>query len=83
MPPTHPGPDRMAKDTALTVAQMQGKFQMAFIRGVGHSIQENAPEKMCRALQDFAARVAARRAYAAATASAGQQLRVKAPTVVA
>eukprot|EP00471_Norrisiella_sphaerica_P005883 CAMPEP_0184482098 /NCGR_PEP_ID=MMETSP0113_2-20130426/3669_1 /TAXON_ID=91329 /ORGANISM="Norrisiella sphaerica, Strain BC52" /LENGTH=420 /DNA_ID=CAMNT_0026861639 /DNA_START=166 /DNA_END=1428 /DNA_ORIENTATION=+ len=51
------GRDRMAKDTKLTVAQMQGKFQMVFVPKSGHSIQEDCPDKMIEVMKSFASRL--------------------------
>jgi len=51
------GRDRMAKDKKLTVAQMQGKFQMVFVSKSGHSIQEDRPEKVAEVIHAFASRI--------------------------
>mmetsp|Transcript_17955 Transcript_17955/g.25154 ORF Transcript_17955/g.25154 Transcript_17955/m.25154 type:complete len:82 (+) Transcript_17955:614-859(+) len=51
------GRDRMAKDTKLTVAQMQGKFQMVFVSKSGHSVQEDRPEKVEEVVHAFASRI--------------------------
>jgi len=43
--------DRLDKD--LTIGQMMGQFQMSIIPGVGHHIQEDAPEKTAAAITTF------------------------------
>jgi protein phosphatase methylesterase 1 len=48
------GTDRL--DTPLTIAQMQGKFQMVVFPNSGHAIQEDEPEKFAQVVQDFLAR---------------------------
>eukprot|EP01128_Nolandella_sp_AFSM9_P007036 TRINITY_DN3758_c0_g1_i1.p1 TRINITY_DN3758_c0_g1~~TRINITY_DN3758_c0_g1_i1.p1 ORF type:complete len:321 (-),score=34.33 TRINITY_DN3758_c0_g1_i1:127-1038(-) len=45
------GTDRL--DTALTVAQMQGKYQMAVMPSTGHSMQEDAPQHVTDTLVKF------------------------------
>lgn len=45
------GTDRLDKD--LMVGQMQGKYQLAVFPDVGHSLQEDAPEKTARLLVEF------------------------------
>ncbi|KRX17675.1 Protein phosphatase methylesterase 1 [Trichinella nelsoni] len=40
-------------DTALTTAQMQGKFQMALLTEVGHSVHEDSPEKTAEIFASF------------------------------
>ena len=45
------GVDRLDKE--LTVAQMQGKFQMLILPKAGHAVQEDAPEKVADALAAF------------------------------
>lgn len=45
------GVDRLDKE--LTVAQMQGKFQMLVLPKAGHAVQEDAPEKVADALASF------------------------------
>jgi len=42
-------------DTELTIAQMQGKFQMTLCRA-GHAIQEDDPSAVATALENFVAR---------------------------
>ena len=37
-------------DTPLTIGQMQGKFQIVFMNGMGHYIHEDAPEQMAQIL---------------------------------
>ena len=48
------GTDRL--DTTLTIAQMQGKFQMVVFPQSGHAIQEDEPEKFTQVIIDFLAR---------------------------
>lgn len=45
------GVDRL--DKALTIAQMQGKFQNIFIPEAGHAIHEDQPEKTATVILDF------------------------------
>lgn len=45
------GVDRL--DRALTIAQMQGKFQQIFIPDAGHCIHEDQPEKTAKVFIDF------------------------------
>jgi len=45
------GSDRL--DTELTIAQMQGKFQMTLLPKAGHAIQEDDPEAVTTALENF------------------------------
>lgn len=45
------GFDRL--DTALTRGQMQGKFELRLLYGSGHVIQEDCPEKLSAALEEF------------------------------
>ncbi|KRY35182.1 Protein phosphatase methylesterase 1 [Trichinella spiralis] len=40
-------------DTALTTAQMQGKFQMALLTEVGHSVHEDSPERTAEIFASF------------------------------
>ncbi|KAA8495910.1 Protein phosphatase methylesterase 1 [Porphyridium purpureum] len=40
-------------DKELTIAQMQGKFQTAMMRGAGHSVHMDKPEETARTLVDF------------------------------
>ena len=40
-------------DTTLTIAQMQGKFQMKLIPKVSHMIQEDEPEKTFEVIKEF------------------------------
>jgi len=48
------GTDRL--DKALTIAQMQGKFQLALFPQAGHCIQEDAPHWIATELAAFAER---------------------------
>nr|QEE59975.1 protein phosphatase methylesterase 1 [Betula platyphylla] len=48
------GTDRM--DRALTIGQMQGKFQMVIVRHTGHAIQEDAPEEFATLVLNFISR---------------------------
>ncbi|KAE8666417.1 Phosphatase methylesterase 1 isoform 2 [Hibiscus syriacus] len=48
------GTDRL--DRALTIGQMQGKFQMVVIRHTGHAIQEDVPEEFAALVLNFIAR---------------------------
>ena len=48
------GSDRL--DTELMIAQMQGKFQMTLLPNAGHAIQEDDPESVANALENFLAR---------------------------
>ncbi|KAI8854948.1 protein-tyrosine phosphatase-like protein [Chytridium lagenaria] len=43
-------------DKALTIAQMQGKFQMVVYSECGHSVHEEEPEKFAKLLKEFYAR---------------------------
>ncbi|KAF9145924.1 Conserved oligomeric Golgi complex subunit 2 [Linnemannia schmuckeri] len=45
------GTDRLDKD--MTIAQMQGKFQMLVFPNSGHCVQEDDPERMARELVAF------------------------------
>ncbi|KAJ3333371.1 Protein phosphatase methylesterase 1 [Blyttiomyces sp. JEL0837] len=45
------GTDRL--DKALTIGQMQGKFQMTIFQETGHSVHEDAPEKLAATLSEF------------------------------
>ena len=45
------GTDRL--DRELTIAQMQGKFQMNVVYGAGHVLQEDCPDKACDVLRTF------------------------------
>ena len=45
------GMERLDKD--LTIAQMQGKFQLQVFTGSGHSIHEDAPEKVADSVFNF------------------------------
>lgn len=40
-------------DKALTIAQMQGKFQMVIIGGVGHYMMEDAPRDVAQKLSEW------------------------------
>ncbi|XP_066348971.1 uncharacterized protein [Miscanthus floridulus] len=48
------GTDRL--DRALTIGQMQGKFQMVVVRHTGHAIQEDVPEEFASHLLNFISR---------------------------
>ncbi|OEL14679.1 Protein phosphatase methylesterase 1 [Dichanthelium oligosanthes] len=48
------GTDRL--DRALTIGQMQGKFQMVVIRHTGHAIQEDVPEEFASHILNFISR---------------------------
>ncbi|XP_040378839.1 protein phosphatase methylesterase 1 [Oryza brachyantha] len=48
------GTDRL--DRALTIGQMQGKFQMVVVRHTGHAIQEDVPEEFASYILNFIAR---------------------------
>tara|TARA_B100000085_G_scaffold174303_1_gene158762 strand:+ start:305 stop:988 length:684 start_codon:yes stop_codon:yes gene_type:complete len=48
------GNDRL--DTELTVAQMQGKFQLALLPKTGHAVHEDSPEETATAIENFFAR---------------------------
>ena len=50
------GTDRL--DVDLTVAQMQGKFQMVLLPQAGHALQEDEPRKTAEAVLAFAQRYA-------------------------
>jgi protein phosphatase methylesterase 1 len=50
------GTDRL--DTALTVAHMQGQFQLGLIYGTGHYMMEDKPEETAQRLVDFHERLA-------------------------
>ena len=43
--------DRMDKE--LTIAQMQGKFKLASLYDVGHTIQEDAPKNLAEKFKEF------------------------------
>lgn len=45
------GTDRLDKE--LTIAQMQGKFQLLLLPNSGHAIQEDTPEKLSDAILTF------------------------------
>jgi protein phosphatase methylesterase 1 len=45
------GTDRL--DRALTIGQMQGKFQMIVVRHTGHAIQEDVPEEFASHILNF------------------------------
>ena len=45
------GAERM--DTELTVAHMQGKYEMNVIADCGHVIQEDQPAALCAKIMDF------------------------------
>jgi protein phosphatase methylesterase 1 len=40
-------------DKELTIAQMQGKFKLSILHGVGHSVQEDDYKGTARMLYDF------------------------------
>lgn len=48
------GADRL--DRPLTIAQMQGKFQMVLVPQSGHAIQEDEPEEVTKTLEAFVQR---------------------------
>ncbi|KAJ4950214.1 hypothetical protein NE237_027046 [Protea cynaroides] len=48
------GTDRL--DRALTIGQMQGKFQMVVVRHTGHAIQEDAPDEFASLVLNFVSR---------------------------
>lgn len=48
------GTDRL--DRALTIGQMQGKFQMVVVRHTGHPIQEDVPEEFASLILNFLSR---------------------------
>lgn len=48
------GVDRLDKE--LTVAQMQGKFQMHVFHQVGHVVHEDAPDKAAECVTSFLCR---------------------------
>lgn len=45
------GTDRL--DKALTIGQMQGKFQMIVLRNTGHVIQEDVPDELAKLILGF------------------------------
>ncbi|XP_047324122.1 protein phosphatase methylesterase 1-like [Impatiens glandulifera] len=48
------GTDRM--DRALTIGQMQGKFQIVVVKNTGHAIQEDVPEEFATLVIKFISR---------------------------
>ncbi|PON68333.1 Protein phosphatase methylesterase [Parasponia andersonii] len=48
------GTDRL--DRALTIGQMQGKFQMVVVRHTGHAIQEDVPDEFANLVLNFISR---------------------------
>ncbi|KAJ1496590.1 hypothetical protein HMI55_005964 [Coelomomyces lativittatus] len=46
------GSDRLERDKALTIGQMQGKFQVQFYH-TGHAIQEDSPTEVATSLLEF------------------------------
>uniref|UniRef100_K3W898 Protein phosphatase methylesterase 1 n=1 Tax=Globisporangium ultimum (strain ATCC 200006 / CBS 805.95 / DAOM BR144) TaxID=431595 RepID=K3W898_GLOUD len=50
------GSDRL--DTALVRGQMMGKFELRLLYGSGHVIQEDCPDQVAAAIQEFCARCA-------------------------
>jgi protein phosphatase methylesterase 1 len=40
-------------DKELTIAQMQGKFKLSVLHGVGHSVQEDDSKGTAKLLYDF------------------------------
>ncbi|KAK1384287.1 Protein phosphatase methylesterase 1 [Heracleum sosnowskyi] len=48
------GTDRL--DRALTIGQMQGKFQMVLVRHTGHAIQEDVPDEFATVVLNFISR---------------------------
>ena len=49
------GTDRL--DTALTVGQMQGRFQLVLLSNATHSVQEDEPQAVAKALHAFCSRL--------------------------
>lgn len=47
------GRDRLERETELTIAQMQGKFQVKLVQGTGHTIQEDSPEEVANVISEF------------------------------
>ena len=47
------GIERMDKD--LTITQMQGKYKLSIVRGVGHFMHEDKPEDVMKEIKDFIA----------------------------
>ncbi|KAG6853726.1 Protein phosphatase methylesterase 1 [Blastosporella zonata] len=45
------GADRL--DNELMIGQMQGKFQMVVIPGVGHMLQEDNPRRLAEIMVEF------------------------------
>ena len=43
-------------DTALTVGQMQGKFQLSVMPTAGHAIHEDQPQKVAELIATFITR---------------------------
>jgi len=52
--PNAAGMDRL--DTALTVGQMQGKFQLSVMPTAGHAIHEDEPRKVAELIATFITR---------------------------
>ncbi|GMN40253.1 hypothetical protein TIFTF001_009478 [Ficus carica] len=48
------GTDRL--DRALTIGQMQGKYQMVVVRHTGHAIQEDVPDEFAPLILNFVSR---------------------------
>ncbi|KAM6595546.1 hypothetical protein CsatA_006070 [Cannabis sativa] len=48
------GTDRL--DRALTIGQMQGKFQMVVVKHTGHAIQEDVPDEFANLVLNFISR---------------------------
>eukprot|EP01012_Entosiphon_sulcatum_P014958 TRINITY_DN19990_c0_g1_i1.p1 TRINITY_DN19990_c0_g1~~TRINITY_DN19990_c0_g1_i1.p1 ORF type:complete len:332 (+),score=30.86 TRINITY_DN19990_c0_g1_i1:31-996(+) len=51
------GTDRL--DRELTIAQMQGKFQLGLVYGTGHYMMEDRPEETATRILEFCRRIAA------------------------
>lgn len=48
------GTDRL--DKPLTIGEIQGKFQLLVMQGVGHCIQEDAPSELSRTIYEYLSR---------------------------
>eukprot|EP00999_Lentomonas_sp_LEN2_P002545 NODE_428_length_1515_cov_92.247839_g396_i0.p1 GENE.NODE_428_length_1515_cov_92.247839_g396_i0~~NODE_428_length_1515_cov_92.247839_g396_i0.p1 ORF type:complete len:363 (-),score=29.11 NODE_428_length_1515_cov_92.247839_g396_i0:288-1376(-) len=55
------GMDRL--DKTLTVAQMQGKFQLGLVYGAGHYMQEDNPTETAQRILEFASRLIKRASF--------------------
>lgn len=47
------GKDRLDRDKTLTIAQIQGKFQLVVLAEVGHTLHEDDPNKVATILFEF------------------------------